>query len=85
MRVLLLGSTGNLGRRLIPSLLAHHHTLTLLLRSPSKLTTLITPELHALIANIIVGDATNVQDIKRILVDYEIEAIVNVAGNVVRP
>ncbi|KUJ15513.1 uncharacterized protein LY89DRAFT_783645 [Mollisia scopiformis] len=84
MRILLLGGTGNLGRRLIPALLSHNHTLTLLLRNPSKLTSLITPNLHALISAIETGDATDAAAIKRTLVAHDIEAIINVAGDQVR-
>ncbi|TVY40944.1 hypothetical protein LSUB1_G003110 [Lachnellula subtilissima] len=36
MRVLLLGGTGNLGKRCVPALLAHEHVLTIYVRNPSK-------------------------------------------------
>lgn len=84
MRVLLLGGTGSLGRRLIPALLAHNHKLTLYLRSPSKLTPLISPSLLAQISSIEVGDGTDSARIKQVLVEHDIEAIINVAGTQVR-
>lgn len=87
MRVLLLGGTGNLGVRLIPSLLSHPSThLTLYIRNIPKLHSLLSPRLLSH-PNLTVteGDATDPTAIKRALIDNDIEGIVNVAGNQVLP
>lgn len=85
MRVLLLGATGNLGRRCIPALLAHNHTLVILVRDIPKLHSLISPSLASLVTAIVQGDATDVAALKKVLRDYQIDAVVNVAGNQVLP
>ncbi len=72
MRVLLLGATGNLGSRLIPALLAHNHTVTVYVRSISKLQSLLPPSLTSAIT-IVSGDAN------------DCDALVNAAGNQVLP
>jgi len=79
MHVLLLGATGNLGSRLIPALLTHNHTITAYVRSSSKLHTLLPTSLHSRI-NIIQGDATDSQAIKRAILTSKAEAVVNTAG-----
>jgi uncharacterized protein YbjT (DUF2867 family) len=84
MRVLLLGGTGNLGSRCIPALLAHKHIVTLYVRNPSKLQLLVSPPVIEK-TTVVVGDATDSAGIKKAIVDHGIEAIVNVAGNQVRP
>lgn len=86
MRILLLGATGNLGSRLVPALLAHHHILTILIRSSSlsKLPTLFSPSLLAQIHTIAEGDVTIAADIKKIILENDIEGIVNVAGTQVK-
>jgi len=83
MRVLLLGSTGNLGRRLLPALLSYNHTVTLLIRPSSthKLPLLFSPSLISQISGVVEGDATSVSDIRDAIEKYEIEGVVNVAGN----
>lgn len=84
MRVLLLGGTGNLGTRCIPALLAHKHIVTLYVRNPSKLRLLIsTSALEQ--TTIVVGDATDSAGIKQAILEHNIEAILNVAGNQVPP
>lgn len=85
MKVLLLGGTGYLGRRCIQALLAHQHTLTVYVRSPEKLQSLVTADVIAALDSVIVGDATNATQIAQALGDHAIEAIVNVAGNQVLP
>ncbi|RDL35941.1 Uncharacterized protein BP5553_06553 [Venustampulla echinocandica] len=84
MRVLLLGATGNLGSRLIPALLVHKHTVTIYIRSISKLHKLISPSLIPLIT-IVIGDATDSVGIKKAILDHDCEAICDVAGNQVLP
>ncbi|KAH7346745.1 hypothetical protein BKA65DRAFT_399818 [Rhexocercosporidium sp. MPI-PUGE-AT-0058] len=85
MRVLLLGGTGNLGLRCTPALIAHGHLLTVYVRNPSKLRSLLSTELLDSINAVVVGDATNSAGLKKALIDHDIEAIVDVAGNQVLP
>ena len=85
MRVLLLGGTGNLGRRCIPALIAHGHILTVYVRNPSKLRSLISTELLDRIDAVVEGDATDVATLKQAITDHNIEAILDVAGNQVLP
>ena len=85
MRVLLLGGTGNLGLRCTPALIAHGHLLTVFVRNPSKLRSLLSTELLDRINAVGEGDATDTAALKRALIDHDIEAIVNVAGNQVLP
>jgi nucleoside-diphosphate-sugar epimerase len=79
MRVLLLGATGNLGLRLIPALLSHSHSLIAYVRSPNKLQTLLPATIYEQI-NVVQGDATDSQAIKRAIIANECEAVVNTAG-----
>ncbi|KAH6713590.1 hypothetical protein DL95DRAFT_383840 [Leptodontidium sp. 2 PMI_412] len=85
MRVLLLGPTGNLGLRCIPALIAHGHILTVFVRNPSKLRSLISTELLDRMNAVVVGDATDSAALKKALIDHDIEAIIDVAGNQVLP
>ncbi len=84
MRVLLVGATGNLGSHLIPALIAHKHIVIAHVRSTSKLQSLISPALFAQVI-VVEGDATDPSSIKTALVELNCEAIVDVAGNQVRP
>lgn len=85
MKVLLLGSTGNLGTRCLPSLIAYNHTVTLVVRNPSKLASLFHPSLLARVAAVVVGDATDAQGLQKIMVDHEVDGVINVSGNQVLP
>ncbi|KAL2069835.1 hypothetical protein VTL71DRAFT_14514 [Oculimacula yallundae] len=85
MRVLLLGPTGNLGLRMIPALIVHGHQLTVFVRNPSKLRSLVSSELLDLIHAVVVGDATDASALEKTLVDHDIEGIIDVAGNQVLP
>jgi uncharacterized protein YbjT (DUF2867 family) len=84
--VLLLGATGNLGRRLIPALLTHSHQTVAIVRSTSKLYSILPPSLlpHPQLT-IIQGDATNSEAIAQALRDHTCNAIINAAGNQVAP
>ena len=84
MRVLLLGATGNLGSRCIPTLLAHNHNLTVYVRNPAKLHALISPLLISRLT-IVVGDATDATGIKSAILDNDCDALVDTAGNQVLP
>ena len=81
---LLLGGTGNLGLRCIQALLAHKHVVILYVRNPSKLRLLVSPSVIEK-TRVVVGDATDAEGIKKAIVDYDIEAIVDVAANQVLP
>ncbi|TVY80680.1 hypothetical protein LSUE1_G008225 [Lachnellula suecica] len=85
MRVLLFGSTGNLGARCVPALLAHDHTLTVYVRDLSKLKSMMSPAIIERLESIVVGDATDAAAIERAIREHAIEAIINVAGNQVLP
>ena len=85
MRVLLLGATGNLGKRCVPALLAHEHVLTIYVRNPSKFKSVMSPEIIQRLESIVVGDATDTATIAKTIRDHDIEGIVNVAGNQVLP
>lgn len=85
MRVLLLGTTGNLGLRCIPALIAHKHTVVLSVRNIPKLKSLVSEELLKLVDAIVEGDATDSAGIKKALEDHRIEGIINSAGNNVKP
>jgi uncharacterized protein YbjT (DUF2867 family) len=85
-RILLLGATGNLGSRLLPALLAHHHTVIALVRSQTKLASQMAPSLlsHSDLT-LIEGDATDSSAIYHALQGHDCDAIVDVAGNQVAP
>ena len=84
MRVLLLGATGNLGLRLIPALLAHKHDVTVFVRSVSKLKSLVSPALIAMIV-IVCGDATDSTAVKTAILENDCNVVVDTAGNQVLP
>jgi len=84
MRVLLLGATGNLGSRLVPALLAHNHTVTVYVRSISKLHSLLPPSLTSAIT-IVSGDATDSAGVREAILANNCDALVNAAGNQVLP
>ncbi|KAL8815608.1 MAG: hypothetical protein Q9191_008444, partial [Dirinaria sp. TL-2023a] len=79
MRVLLLGATGNVGSRLLPALLAHSHTVTVLVRSESKLRSLIPSPLLSKVS-IVTGDASSSSTIAETLKTYACNALINAAG-----
>ncbi|KAI5478794.1 citrate synthase [Pseudohyphozyma bogoriensis] len=77
-------ATGNLGLRLIPALLVHKHTLTIYVRSPSKLRSLVPESLLSQCA-IVVGDAVDSVAVKRAIIENDCDAVVDTAGNQVVP
>jgi putative NADH-flavin reductase len=85
-RVLLLGATGNLGSRLVPALLAHWNTIIARVRSPEKLSSLLSPDLlsHPILT-IASGSALNTNIIANTLREHDCNAIINAAGNQVPP
>lgn len=80
MKVLLFGATGNLGSRLVPALLVHGHVLTVYVRSPQKLSSLLPSSLMERLS-IVEGDAFDSEKIENTLRKYDIDGIVNTAGN----
>jgi putative NADH-flavin reductase len=85
MRVLLLGATGNLGSRCLPALIAHHHVVTVFVRNLPKLRSMISPALLEEVNAILEGDVTDSAALKKVIIDHDIEGIIDVAGNLVKP
>lgn len=79
MRVLVLGATGNLGRRLIPALLTHNHSVVAYVRSPKKLESLLPPPVYQQLT-VVTGDATDSTAIKTAILSTQCEAVINTAG-----
>jgi hypothetical protein len=59
--------------------------LTLSLRNPSKLESFVPPAIIEAIETIVVGDGSNSEGMKRIILDHDTEAIINVSGGQVFP
>ena len=85
MRVLLLGSTGNLGSRCLQALIAHKHAVTVVVRNVPKLRSMMSPALLDQIYAIVEGDATDSAALEQAMLDHDIEGIIDVAGNHVPP
>lgn len=85
MRVLLLGATGNLGSRCLQALVAHKHTVTVVVRNVPKLRSMMSPALLELVHAIVKGDATDSAVLEKAILDNDIEGILDVAGNIVPP
>lgn len=79
MKVLLIGATGNLGLRLVASLLTHGHTVVTFVRSSSKLESLLPASVYSQLT-VVQGDATDSVAIKKAILDNGCEAVVNTAG-----
>ena len=79
MHVLVIGASGNLGLRLIASLLTHNHTVVAYVRSPSKLESLLP---HSIFSRITVlqGDAKDALCIKTAISSQHCTAVINTAG-----
>ena len=73
MKVLLLGATGNVGSRLLPSLLSHGHQVVAYVRDPSK-------KLTAEPTAIVRGGGADVAAIKAAVLGHDCDAVVNAAG-----
>lgn len=84
MKVLLLGATGNLGSRILPSLLTHGHSVVAYVRSLKELQALLPEYVHHQIA-VVQGDATDVALIKRAILDSRCDAVVTAAGLAAMP
>jgi nucleoside-diphosphate-sugar epimerase len=79
MKVLVIGATGNLGLRLIPSLMTHSHTVVAFVRSSSKLQSQLPPSIFGRI-NVVQGSALDAAAIKAAILDNNCDAVVNTAG-----
>lgn len=79
MKVLLLGATGNLGSRILPALLTHGHAVTAYVRSTQKLQSLLPEPVFRQITTI-QGDATDVNAIKKAILEQQCDAVVTAAG-----
>lgn len=76
MRVLLLGATGRVGSKLLPALLAHRHQVVTYVRTPSKLPSVVTSRVEAIVA----GSGTDSASIKNAILSHGCDAVVNAAG-----
>jgi nucleoside-diphosphate-sugar epimerase len=76
MKVLVLGATGNVGSRLIPALLAHHHEVVAYVRSASK----IPPDVSSKLVSVIQGVGTDSAAIKAAILANNCDAVINAAG-----
>lgn len=79
MKVLLVGASGNLGLRLVASLLTHRHEVVVYVRSSKKLQALLPASVYSKVA-IVEGDATDTTSIERAILENDCEAVVNTAG-----
>lgn len=79
MKVLLVGATGNLGLRLVVSLLTHGHTVVAFVRSSSKLDSLLPASVYSQLT-VVQGNATDSVAIKKAILDNGCDAVVNTAG-----
>lgn len=79
MKVLVIGASGNLGLRLIASLLTHNHTVVAFVRSSAKLESLIPTSIYGQIT-VVQGQATDSVKIKNAILDTGCEAVINTAG-----
>jgi putative NADH-flavin reductase len=79
MHVLVIGATGNLGLRIIASLLTHKHTVVAYVRSSPKLESLLP---HSVFSHITVvqGDAKDSTGITNAILSNNCDAVVNTAG-----
>jgi uncharacterized protein (TIGR01777 family) len=78
MRILLVGCSGFVGRELVPLLLEHGHSLTLISRSPRALAGLEHPQLQRLVADPSQGASWDRPELVQALA--QAEAVVNLAG-----
>ncbi|KAK5163164.1 uncharacterized protein LTR77_010948 [Saxophila tyrrhenica] len=76
MRVLLLGATGNVGSRLLPSLVAHGHSVIVYVRNPSKLPS----PASACASAVVTGSATDSAAVESAILSHECDAVINAAG-----
>jgi hypothetical protein len=76
MKVLLLGVTGNVGSRALPALIKHGHTVVAYVRSINK----VTPAARNVLADVVIGSATDKQAIKNAIITHNCDAVFSAAG-----
>jgi nucleoside-diphosphate-sugar epimerase len=79
MKVLLIGATGNLGLRLVASLLTHGHSVVAYVRSSKKLGSLVPESVYRQLV-VVEGNATDSISIRQAILYNNCEAVVNTAG-----
>jgi nucleoside-diphosphate-sugar epimerase len=79
MKVLVIGASGNLGLRLIASLLTHGHVVVAYVRSSSKLESLLSSAIYRRV-DVFQGDATDSASLKHTILKHNCDAVVNTAG-----
>ncbi|KAF2448504.1 hypothetical protein P171DRAFT_428564 [Karstenula rhodostoma CBS 690.94] len=79
MKVLLIGATGNVGLRLVASLLTHGHKVVAHVRSAQKLESLLPESVYRQLS-VIEGSAFDANAIKIAILENECDAVVNSAG-----
>ena len=79
MKVLLVGATGNLGLRLVAALLTHGHSVVAYVRSANKLQSLLPASVYSQI-QVVQGDGSDSDSIKKAILDTNCDAVVNTAG-----
>jgi putative NADH-flavin reductase len=80
MTVLLLGATGSLGSRILPSLISHSHKVAVIVRNPRKFRDIMPLSILSRIT-LVTGDATETSLIEQVLRDQNIRYIINAAGS----
>lgn len=76
MRVLLVGAGGNIGSRLLPALISHHHTVVAYVRDISRLST----QAREIVVSIVVADAKDASSLVAAILENGCDAVVNCAG-----
>ena len=79
MKVLLIGATGNVGLRLVASLLTHGHSVVAYVRSSNKLESLLSPSVYRQLV-VVQGNATDSAAIKKAISNANCDAVINTAG-----
>lgn len=81
MKVLLIGGTGNIGSRLIPALVSHHHKVVAYVRDALKLSLEAQEYLDkGSPDSVILGNATDESALKAAILTHDCDAVVNCAG-----
>lgn len=81
LNVLVIGATGKLGSRLLPSLLQHGHKPFAFVRDPNKLESLLPCTLLSSI-KIIQGDATKQDHLVKCMIKNDIDAVILTAKSI---
>jgi putative NADH-flavin reductase len=79
MKVLLVGATGNVGIRLVASLLTHNHTVVAFVRSANKIQSMLPTDVYRRLS-VVEGNAADTSAIKNAILDHKCDAVINSAG-----